>query len=74
MFEQGGIDSTLTNIRKPPDTYAWGEAKRIFLNNTGAVAIRGDMNANEHEVININLRVNGFRNTAGVQLLGSAGT
>ena len=65
---------TLTNIKKSPDTYVWGEAKRIFSNNVGAISIRGDMDANEREVIDLDLRVNGFRNAAGLQVLGSAGT
>lgn len=69
---QGGIDSTLTNIRKPPQTYIWGEAKRILSNNAGAVAIRSDMNVNELEEIDLDLRVNGFHNTVGLRLLGSA--
>mmetsp|Transcript_21278 Transcript_21278/g.43763 ORF Transcript_21278/g.43763 Transcript_21278/m.43763 type:complete len:296 (-) Transcript_21278:70-957(-) len=67
---QGGFDSTLTNIRKPPVTNIWGEAKRFF--SDAAVAIRGDMNANEAEVLNLNVRVNAFDNAAGVQLLGAA--
>lgn len=69
---QGGVDLTLTNIKKSPDTYVWGEAKRIFSNNVGAISIRGDMDANEREVIDLDLRVNGFRNAAGLQVLGSA--
>jgi hypothetical protein len=73
--QQGGVESTLTNLRKPPETYLWGEAKRIFPNHDGgAVAIRGDMNANEPEVVDWDLRVNGFRNAVGLRLLGSAGT
>jgi len=70
---QGGVDSTLTSLRKPPDTYLWGEAKRILPNRAGAVAIRGDMNANEREVIDWDLRANGFRNALGLRLLGCAG-
>ena len=70
--KQGGFDSTLTNIRKTPVTNVWGEAKRFF--SDAAVAIRGDMNANEAEVLNLNVRVNAFDNAAGVQLLGAAGT
>ena len=68
------MDSTLKNIRKPPDSYVWGEAKRNIFNNTGAVAIRGDMNVNDHDVMNIDMRVNAFLNNLGVRLLGAAGT
>lgn len=73
VWKKGGIDSTLTNIREPPETYVWGEAKRTILSNTGAVAIRGDMNAIEHEVIDLDLRINGCHNAVGLRLLGSAG-
>ena len=75
---------TLTDIKKPPETHIWGEVKRIFSSssssnnnknkNIGAISIRGDMDANEREVIDLDLRVNGFRNAAGLRVLGSAGT
>lgn len=67
---QGGIDATLTDVKKVPDTYVWGEAKRI--NKASAIALRGDMNANEPDAIDLNLRINGFRNNLGLQVLGSA--
>eukprot|EP00532_Pseudo-nitzschia_australis_P009456 CAMPEP_0168180838 /NCGR_PEP_ID=MMETSP0139_2-20121125/10806_1 /TAXON_ID=44445 /ORGANISM="Pseudo-nitzschia australis, Strain 10249 10 AB" /LENGTH=281 /DNA_ID=CAMNT_0008101193 /DNA_START=221 /DNA_END=1067 /DNA_ORIENTATION=- len=68
---QGGIDSTFTDIKKAPDTYVWGEAKRIHEAN--AIAIRGDMRANERDVVDLDLRINNsFRNALGLRVLGSA--
>jgi len=70
--KKGGIDSTFTDIKKAPDTYVWGEAKRIHEAN--AIAIRGDMRANERDVVDLDLRINNsFRNALGLRVLGSAG-
>ena len=69
---KGGIDSTFADAKKAPDTYVWGEAKRIHKAN--AIAIRGDMHANERDVVDLDLRINNsFRNALGLRVLGSAG-
>ncbi len=72
MSKQGGIDSTLTNIKKPPTTNVWGVAKKKF--SDIAVAIRGDMNANKAEVVSLKMGANAFDNAVGMTLLGAAGT
>mmetsp|Transcript_25697 Transcript_25697/g.60532 ORF Transcript_25697/g.60532 Transcript_25697/m.60532 type:complete len:230 (+) Transcript_25697:26-715(+) len=67
---QGGIDATVNNLETVPDTYVWGEAKRI--NPKSAVAIRGDVHANHFDVLDLDLRVNALSNTLGLRLLGTA--
>ena len=41
--------------------------------NGSAISIRGDMFANESEVVDLDVRVNWFRQIVGLRLLGSAG-
>jgi len=73
ILKKGGIDSTLANIRKPPDTHVWGEAKRNLSNDIGTVVLRGDMDAMKREEIDLSVRVNAFRDLATIGVLGSAG-
>jgi len=75
---QGGIDLTVTDVKTLPETYVWGELKRFFRRNiesstsTSAISIRGDIDANNRKIIDLDLRVNGFNNNVGLRVLGSA--
>eukprot|EP00536_Pseudo-nitzschia_multiseries_P016576 jgi/Psemu1/221761/e_gw1.1154.5.1 len=79
---QGGIDATVNDFETVPDTYLWGEARRIFRPNNSnsklnseresAIAIRGDVHANHCETVDLDLRINARDNTLGLRLLGSA--
>ena len=72
MFRKGGIDSIFTDLRQPPQTNVWGEAKRFFPNSASAIALRGDINADTCDTVNLNLRVNGLRNPTALQFVGAA--
>jgi len=79
---------TVTDVQTPPETHVWGEMKRFFRTTSSnantkaattttsesAISIRCDMDANEREIIDLDLRINGFNNNAGIRVLGSAGT
>lgn len=71
---------TVIDIKTVPETYAWGEMKHFFRRNTAsstsgsAISIRGDINANNRQLIDLDLRVNGFNNNVGLRVFGSAGT
>ena len=76
---------TVTDVQTPPETRIWGEMKRFFratsngnteaaTKSESAISIRGDIDANEREIIDLDLRINGFNNIAGIRVLGSAGT
>lgn len=80
LKKKGGIDLTVTDVKTLPETYVWGELKRFFRRNiesstsTSAISIRGDIDANNRKIIDLDLRVNGFNNNVGLRVLGSAGT
>ena len=76
---------TAPDVQTPPETHVWGEMKRFFRTTSNgnteaatksesAISIRGDMDANDREIIDLDLRINGFNNIAGIRVLGSAGT
>lgn len=69
---------TVIDIKTVPETYVWGEVKHFFRRNTesstssSAISIRGDINANNRQLIDLDLRVNGFNNNVGLRVFGSA--
>jgi len=68
---EGGVDLTVKDVDTPPSTFFWGKIKR-FISGYGDVSIRGELDANSPEIIDMDLRFNGF-GTA-FQLEGQADT
>jgi len=66
---EGGIDMTVKESDAPPATLLWGKIKR-FIPGYGDLSARAELDANSPEVVDVDLRFNGF-GTA-VQLEGSA--
>jgi len=56
---EGGIDLTVKDVDSPPTTYFWGKIKR-FLPGYGDLSARGELDANSPEIIDLDLRFNGF--------------
>jgi len=65
----GGVNMTVKDSDSPPVTFLWGKVKR-FLPGYGDLSARAELDANSPEVVDVDLRFNGF-GTA-VQLEGSA--
>lgn len=56
---QGGIDLTITDVRQPPEAFMWGEVKRFCNRN---ISIRGNVDANDRNLIDLDVRLNEFNN------------
>jgi hypothetical protein len=60
----------VSDVDVPPQTNLWGKLKKTLP--FGDVSIRGDVNANAPEVVDVDLRATVYGTS--LQLLGSAGT
>jgi len=56
---EGGIDLTVKEVDTPPTTFLWGKIKR-FIPGYGDLSARGELDANSPEIIDLDLRFNGF--------------
>jgi hypothetical protein len=61
---------TVKDVDEAPETYLWGKLKRAFPG-FGDVSIRGDVDANDRDTVDLDVRANGF-GTA-FQVIGQAG-
>ena len=66
-----GIDATVTDTDEAPNTYLWGKLKKVFPDYGGDVSVRGDVNANDWDIVDLDLRINGMG--ASLQVIGEAG-
>jgi formylmethanofuran dehydrogenase subunit C len=71
-YPQAGIDVTVTDVKETPAAFVWGKLKRS-ISDFGVITIRGDMDANARDVVDVDIQASGFFGT-GIQILGSAGT
>lgn len=62
---------TLTDSKKTPLTFVWGKLKRT-IPNIGLFSVRGEMDANEREMIDLDIQASGFG--TGLKVTGSART
>jgi len=69
FHSQGGVDLTVTELDQNPATFLWGKIRKAF--GFGDVSLRGVVDAYDQEVVDLEVRANGFE--TGVQLLGQAG-
>lgn len=67
--KKGGIDLTITDVRQPPEAFMWGEVKRFCNRN---ISIRGNVDANDRNLIDLDVRLNEFNNFD-LRVLGSIG-
>jgi len=56
---EGGVDLTVKDVDAPPTTYLWGKVKRFFPG-YGDLSARAELDANSPEVVDLDLRFNGF--------------
>jgi len=56
---EGGVDLTVKDMDSPPTTFLWGKLKR-FVPGYGDLSARGELDANAPEIIDVDLRFNGF--------------
>jgi len=56
---EGGIDLTVKDVDAPPTTFLWGKIKR-FVPGYGDLSLRGELDANSPEIVDLDLRFNGF--------------
>lgn len=68
---EGGIDITIKDVDQPPITGVWGKFKRS-IEGFGDIAVRGDMDPNTPDNVNLDIRANAF-GTA-IQVVGQAGS
>lgn len=57
--KKGGVDVTVTDVDKKPDTSFWGVVKK-FVPGIGDVSIRADMDADAPETVDFDVRTNTF--------------
>lgn len=58
-------------MKETPKTIVWGIMKRV-IPKFGVLSIRGDMDANAREVLDLDFRATGYGTS--IQMVGSAGT
>ena len=58
-------------MKETPITYVWGKMKRV-IPNFGVLTIRGDMDANARDVVDLDVQASGYGTS--IQMVGSAGT
>jgi len=56
---EGGIDLTVKDVDTPPTTYLWGKVKR-FISGYGDLSARIELDANSPEIVDVDVRFNGF--------------
>lgn len=61
---------TITDVKETPAAFVWGKLKRA-IPNFGVVSIRGDMDANARDVVDLDVQAVGYG--AAIQIVGSAG-
>eukprot|EP00934_Nitzschia_sp_Nitz4_P005775 Nitzschia sp. Nitz4//scaffold304_size22322//13444//14659//NITZ4_008572-RA/size22322-snap-gene-0.2-mRNA-1//1//CDS//3329547073//5765//frame0 len=66
---EGGVEMTVQEIDQVPATNVWGRLKKSFAG-LGEVSVRGAMDANARDTVDLDVRANGF-GTA-VQVIGQA--
>jgi len=66
---EGGVNMTVKDSDAPPSTFLWGKVKRFFPG-YGDLSARAELDANSPEVVDLDLRFNGFGSA--IQLEGSA--
>lgn len=67
---EGGVDVTVTDLDVPPSTSVWAKLKKT-ISGVGDVSIRGDMDANAPDVVDLDVRASAYGTD--VQLTGQAG-
>lgn len=63
------MELTVKEVDEHPATNVWGKLRKSFAG-LGDISVRGDMDANTHDSVDLDVRANGFGTS--VQVLGKA--
>jgi hypothetical protein len=63
---------TVTDVKQTPAAMVWGKVKRAIPEIGGVFSVRGEMDANERDYVDLDIQASGYG--TGIQLTGTAGT
>jgi hypothetical protein len=63
---------TVTDVKQTPAATVWGKLKRAIPEIGGVLSVRGEMDANQRDIVDLDIQASGYG--TGIQLTGAAGT
>jgi hypothetical protein len=65
------MDMTISDVKQTPQTFVWGKLQRSFPDFGATVSVRGEMDANARDMVDLDVQASGFG--TGLKVTGSAG-